>query len=237
MKDPAQLSRQDWEDACVVAPSDPADLVLTRRDFIRRACAVFEADFTPPLGYVHVERDDSLDWFDGDDQAAANVSDDWRWFCPETKMLSPACGAHDSPVVADMREPYKGPPVEDDYWTHNPELVAWFAERDARFDDDPPIGVRVVVPVADAIAAGLLVPDETCSTCGATAGEPHHIECPSQGASVLCIPGERDELGTDSWFATLGERSWLVGHGPEARPYAQRMARILNELRAAGRLL
>lgn len=175
MRDPATLTPDEW--ASVGVPNDPD--AHTRRAFVWSACAVFDADFDPPLGFVHIERDDELAWFDDDEQAAANVSDDWRWYCPISQRMSPPCGSHPS-TIPDMHEAYKGPCVNNNLWAHNPELDAWWQERDDIVGDDPACGPRVIVPVADAIEAGLLTDGESCPACGAFGGGPptHHVDCP-----------------------------------------------------------
>ena len=174
MIDYTKLTDEDWADVGV--PSDPE--AHTRRAFVNAAAASFDADFDPPFGWVHIQRDDTLAWFDDDAQAAANISDDWRWYCPVTERMSPPCGVHDSTVGDGMFEAYPGPDDEAGNAPWTAELESWFTERDAHFKGDPPMGVRAIVPVGDAIEAGLLVPDETCERCAAHAGDGHHEACP-----------------------------------------------------------
>jgi hypothetical protein len=129
---------------------------------------------------VHVERDDTLAWFDSDEQAAANVSDDWRWYCPTSERVSPPCGTHAS-AAEGMREPYlaQADGTVEHAWSR--ELLSWFDWRNDHFNGDPPMGVRAIVPVRDAIEAGLLDGDRACPHCGASGDRCHYFECPSRG--------------------------------------------------------
>jgi len=165
VRSPANITPEEW------AGAEVPEGFRTRRTFINRGCGVFDSGVMgPPAGFVHIERDDALDWFECDEQAAANVSASWRWYCPISERVSPK-GCRHPAAEPGMFEPYSGPPTDgvmgcaEDYWTHNPEMAAWFNMRDALFGGAPECGVRAIVPVADAIAAGLLG-DEACPNCG-----------------------------------------------------------------------
>jgi hypothetical protein len=92
--------------------------------------AVFDSNFDPPPGFVHIERCDECDRFYGDMEAARSFTDEVYLYCTHCEDLSPMIGSGGISIFE---------------WEQNHERLH---PRQG--------GLRVVVPKIEAHLAGLL---------------------------------------------------------------------------------
>jgi hypothetical protein len=92
--------------------------------------AVFESNFDPPPGFVHIERCDECDRFFGDFEAALSFTQEVYYYCVSCEDLSPI------------------------YGSDRADVEIWMDRHEALHPEQG--GYQVVVPKIEAHLAGLL---------------------------------------------------------------------------------